>query len=63
MASKTPTSATALAEQNAEDIHEQYEKYLHAGRSFSFNQKKKRSNFFCLIFIVVANNVVKSKYN
>ncbi|CAF4167061.1 unnamed protein product [Rotaria magnacalcarata] len=31
MASKTPTSATALAEQNAEDIHEQYEKYLHAG--------------------------------
>ncbi|CAF1010366.1 unnamed protein product [Rotaria sp. Silwood1] len=31
MASTNPTSATALAEQNAEDTYEQYEKYLNAG--------------------------------
>ncbi|CAF1054976.1 unnamed protein product [Rotaria sordida] len=31
MTSTNSVSATALAEQNAEDIYEQYEKYLHAG--------------------------------
>ena len=32
MASTNTISATALAEQNPEDIYEQYEKYLNAGR-------------------------------
>ena len=36
MASKTPTSATAIAKQNPEDTFEQYEKYLNAGRSLDF---------------------------
>ncbi|CAF2436582.1 unnamed protein product [Rotaria sp. Silwood2] len=31
MTSTNSVSATALAEQNAEDTYEQYEKYLHAG--------------------------------
>jgi hypothetical protein len=32
MTSTNTVSASALAEQNAEDTYEQYEKYLHAGR-------------------------------
>lgn len=35
MSANNTTSATALAEQNPEDTYEQYEKYLHAGRSES----------------------------
>lgn len=32
MTSTNSISATELAEQNAEDIYEKYEKYFHAGR-------------------------------